>query len=812
MWIDEVTAHSFAAVEDQTLRLRKGLNIVSGRNGTGKSTWHAAVYAALFGQPPLAHRTEADRQFARQWGPVGDDWLVEGVVSDGAGRHRYSQDLHRGRMVEVVGLDRYSYAATAWVEQEDTKSILATAEGGNALQRAVAVCLRYDQVQAALERIAERQRYVGAERVDGRLHQARLAYEAALVRHRTFVERQDHEAHRLTALQDTGAGLASAERRLRAIRARDARNHFHALETNITQALEPPIATWEPAPPVTPWAVPAPAVAGPETAVAADVLDAEREFGAAQAALAAAEEDARAGEAAALAAEAEARVEERRLVAEAAAAAAAAEPLPPDAPEPVWRERVTERLTEAWSQAEGPVIALVIGGLMTVVGIIIALLGSATAGLFIAILGLLVVVIGIAQRLAAPTLPAHVLTLIANAEAARLAAAVVPAPVVVPRPWRAKVPACDLEPQRLRVTVARDDLRAALSRHGYPGSSIEAELGQYRADCDRHAREAVAAAEAAARDAAAAAERATIAAAEQAAQDQARLDDLYAQRADAQRRLHEAATGLQPHEIGAATGSEEEASQAVLRAEAAHRHAEADAERARQLLAEALTDGPTEATLAAAERRKVRLEALLEVLNETAECLGRAKITAFREAARGINDRLDEDMKAITDNDNVTVHVDKDLNIVVAEAGQRGRGRGAGSNSTLRLAYLFTRVALGRHLARDRHLPSPPLLLDDISSNADADRLQRVLDHLLDIARNRQVVVFAHDELTLLWARRQRARGQRVHLVHLTDVGDAPREEDDLAAADLVAGRPEPAALPDTARPAGEIGDRPHAA
>ena len=52
-----VTAVAFGALADRTLRLREGLNVIVGPNDSGKSTWHAAMYAALCGLPPERLRT-----------------------------------------------------------------------------------------------------------------------------------------------------------------------------------------------------------------------------------------------------------------------------------------------------------------------------------------------------------------------------------------------------------------------------------------------------------------------------------------------------------------------------------------------------------------------------------------------------------------------------------------------------------------------------------------------------------------------------------------------------------------------------------
>ncbi len=82
-----------------------------------------------------------------------------------------------------------------------------------------------------------------------------------------------------------------------------------------------------------------------------------------------------------------------------------------------------------------------------------------------------------------------------------------------------------------------------------------------------------------------------------------------------------------------------------------------------------------------------------------------------------------------------------------AEAARRSPLRPLGEHT-----YLLARVALGWHLAGEG--VSVPLFLDDVTSHADASRVAPgILEVCGAIAGRRQVVVFAHDEPTLAWAR-----------------------------------------------------------
>ena len=78
MWIQRVTAHAFGPLRGATLELAPGLTVIYGPNESAKSTWHAAIYAALCGRRRGARRDgAATSEFADRHRPWDhDEWLV----------------------------------------------------------------------------------------------------------------------------------------------------------------------------------------------------------------------------------------------------------------------------------------------------------------------------------------------------------------------------------------------------------------------------------------------------------------------------------------------------------------------------------------------------------------------------------------------------------------------------------------------------------------------------------------------------------------------------------------------------------------
>src|SRR5262245_28279396 len=190
MRVRSVTAHAFGAIDETTLEFGEDLNIIVGPNGTGKSTWHAAIYAALTGKPGDA-TMPVDRRLRRRRPRTRGAWAVAAEIERADGRTvRITQDLARPHdsiatdadtaadlapgirhedgldATRWLGLDRRSFAATAYVEQ--AYGLLASPDdtSGKALQRAIASGGGEATVTEAVERIARHRRRVVGDLTD----------------------------------------------------------------------------------------------------------------------------------------------------------------------------------------------------------------------------------------------------------------------------------------------------------------------------------------------------------------------------------------------------------------------------------------------------------------------------------------------------------------------------------------------------------------------------------------------------------------------------------------------------------------------
>jgi hypothetical protein len=152
MRVTRVSARAFGWLRDETLDLSEGLTVVYGPNEAGKSTWHAALVAALSGRWPARAKGEPGIERYRPWS--GGAWEVgaEVLLDDGRrvdlrqdleARHGWATDRGLGRDIAAeitgakgvpdasrwLGLERGAFVATACVRQAQVAFAAGEAQG-----------------------------------------------------------------------------------------------------------------------------------------------------------------------------------------------------------------------------------------------------------------------------------------------------------------------------------------------------------------------------------------------------------------------------------------------------------------------------------------------------------------------------------------------------------------------------------------------------------------------------------------------------------------------------------------------------------
>jgi energy-coupling factor transporter ATP-binding protein EcfA2 len=775
MRIVRVHAGVLGGLHNKTLELEDGLNIVYGPNGSGKSTWHAALYAGLCGHDGQAGPGEPDWIFAEDHAPwSGGAWEVELDIEDRAGRCvRISQDLRHSRpstarlridgidgpdlsteiatssgidVTRWLGLDRHSFAATAWIRQARAGD--PAGAGQTALQRAVESFLGTGNIVAAIERLTRARRHHVGDPADPASPLARaeadvdrISIEAGHLAHELIQQglwRQERDNRRMSAasaMRSLGlARAAVAQRAVEEIRARmvetpaapanpiGAGDSLYPSRTvNTPDLFGSPIVFGAPTfgqpiglggSPVydaTPASVPGwpnnvhpghelypPAVVSTRDTEPHDsVVDAERSLRATRLAHADLQVEAEAHRAA----EAERAAVERQVF-EARRAAEAA-------------RREAERIVQAPDPPHDPVRP----GVMDRVG---------------AFLGL---------RRPVPTRPP-------------VTAPATPTPSIVetePEP----PPATEdyqsrLETLAQRVWQARDDLARSLTGRDHPTTMDNVEQ-RYREYLDEVARRGA---------------------------EHDRNGAVEQELADARATAAELSEGLDQRDINEYWYTADLApyvdnvtdlNQKVADAEAGLAAVTAEVDRMRAA-------GDPEGQLRRAKARRERLLALDATLHQTEQLLRSALTRAFADAQAGVQRELRVLLPTLTAERSLEVKVDAFLRVHLGGAAQRQGERTRGPHSTVDEAAVLARVAIGGYLADGGELG--PLLLDDVTSGADEGRVHRLLELLTRLADRRQVVLFAHDPTTRDWAKARIGTGgphPRLHL-HLASTPDDPVE------------------------------------
>jgi DNA repair protein SbcC/Rad50 len=90
--ITHIHIRAFGPFNDQLLEFSPGMTVIVGENESGKSSWHAAIFAALCGMRRGRGQTSEDRDFRRRYRPWDvDSWAVESRL-----------ELADGRKIEIA--------------------------------------------------------------------------------------------------------------------------------------------------------------------------------------------------------------------------------------------------------------------------------------------------------------------------------------------------------------------------------------------------------------------------------------------------------------------------------------------------------------------------------------------------------------------------------------------------------------------------------------------------------------------------------------------------------------------------------------
>ena len=257
MRIESVTAHAFGPLAGETLELAPGLTVVTGVNESAKSSWHAALYAALCGRG-RGTTTAADRRLVERYEPWdGAPWRLSAtVVLDDGRRLEVSQDLDGGEHDRSVGggvverredgtttdvaaeiltggvpdasrwlgLDRAAFAAVALVDQAEHRAVRDVADGLQQYLRRAAETARGDgSATPALvaldrflqERLGDRDGLL--PRAQERLRMAREARVVARRGHEQYLADLASAGERRTVAGGEAARLRAVEQSVQAL-------------------------------------------------------------------------------------------------------------------------------------------------------------------------------------------------------------------------------------------------------------------------------------------------------------------------------------------------------------------------------------------------------------------------------------------------------------------------------------------------------------------------------------------------------------------------------------------------------------------
>lgn len=278
MRIRKVIARSFGPFAGRTLELAEGMTVIVGLNEAGKSSWHAAIYAALCGmRRGKGKPKKEDSEFSQRYAPWDrDEWEVACVLdlpdgrrvelqhdlSDRVGSSARDLDLGTDVTPEIIhdgapdgsrwlGLERRAFLAVASIRQGQILSITEHAGAlQEYLQRAAATAGTDETAVAALNTIETYSRqHVGTEHPNSqkplmaairRRERAKSVNDEAVVQHQDWL-------HRREQVGQLQAQAADARAHAQAIEARHAQLSARQLDRRFIEAQE--LVALHPTPP-----------------------------------------------------------------------------------------------------------------------------------------------------------------------------------------------------------------------------------------------------------------------------------------------------------------------------------------------------------------------------------------------------------------------------------------------------------------------------------------------------------------------------------------------------------------------------------
>lgn len=148
-----------------------------------------------------------------------------------------------------------------------------------------------------------------------------------------------------------------------------------------------------------------------------------------------------------------------------------------------------------------------------------------------------------------------------------------------------------------------------------------------------------------------------------------------------------------------------------------------------------------------------RISRLRGLVKSTIGFLNDAKTKVHRTVAPQLAGATNDRLKAVSGGRYKEIRVDpEDLSVQVRHPDGSMRLAGDLSYGTAEQIYLLLRAAISEVVSPTGE--ACPLILDDVTVHADDDRTEALLDVLLEISRERQVVLFSQEDAVVSWARR----------------------------------------------------------